>query len=102
MATFNFDKLKKNRSNSLEKLNKHLSDISSKGYSNPDENKYWQPTVDKAGNGTAIIRFLPAPDGEDIPFVRLWTHGFKGPKGLWYIENCLSTINQDDPVNLAA
>jgi hypothetical protein len=99
MATFNFDKLKQNRSNSLEKLSKHLEEISSKGYSNPDEGKYWKPTVDKAGNGMAIIRFLPAPEGEDIPFVRLWTHGFKGPTGQWYIENCLSTLGKDDPVN---
>jgi hypothetical protein len=99
MATFNFDKLKKNRSTSLDKLSKHLEELSSKGYSNPDEGKYWKPTIDKAGNGSAIIRFLPAPEGEDIPFVRLWTHGFKGPGGQWYIENCLSTLGQDDPIN---
>jgi hypothetical protein len=99
MATFNFKELKKNRSNSFEKLNKQLEEVSSKGYSNPDENKYWKPTLDSAGNGYAVIRFLPAPDGEDVPFVRLYTHGFKGPTGQWYIENCLSTIKQDDPVN---
>ncbi len=99
MATFNFKELKKNRSNSFEKLNKQLEEVSSKGYSNPDEDKYWKPTLDSAGNGYAVIRFLPAPDGEDVPFVRLYTHGFKGPTGQWYIENCLSTIKQDDPVN---
>jgi len=68
-----------------------------KGYSNPDEGKYWKPTKDAAGNGFAIIRFLPAPDGEDIPFVRTWDHGFQGPGG-WYIENSLSTIGQQDPL----
>lgn len=94
-----FGALKKSRSKSFDKLNKQLNDMSSKGYSNPDENKYWQPTVDSAGNGFAIIRFLPESEGEDMPFVRLWNHGFQGPTGQWYIENCLSTIGKDDPVN---
>jgi len=92
-----FDALKKNRSKSLEKLTEQLDKIGSKGYSNPDEGKYWKPTKDAAGNGFAIIRFLPAPDGEDIPFVRTWDHGFQGPGG-WYIENSLSTIGQQDPL----
>lgn len=101
MAT-SFDALKKNRSNSLDKLTKQLDEMSSKGYSNPDEGKYWQPTVDSEGNGFAIIRFLDAPEGEDIPFVQFWNHGFKGPTGKWYIENSLTTIGQPDPVNLVA
>ena len=92
-----FEALKKSRSKSLEKLNDQLAKISSKGYSNPDENKYWKPTRDSSGNGFAIIRFLPAPAEEDVPFVRLWDHGFQGPGG-WYIENSLSTLGQDDPV----
>lgn len=99
MASFDFNKLKKNRTNSFDKLSKQLEEVSSKGYSNPDENKYWKPTLDQAGNGYAVIRFLPAPEGEDVPFVRLYTHAFKGPTGQWYIENCLSTLKQDDPVN---
>ena len=94
-----FDALKKNRSKSLEKLNAQLSQISSKNYSNADENKYWKPTRDKAGNGFAIIRFLPAPGEEDMPFIRLWDHGFQGPTGLWYIENSLTTLGKDDPVS---
>lgn len=97
MAT-SFDALKKNRSKSLDKLNEQLTKISTKGYSNPDEGKYWKPTRDQAGNGFAIIRFLPAPGGEDMPFVRLWDHGFQGPGG-WYIENSLTTIGQPDPVS---
>lgn len=94
-----FDALKKNRSSSLNKLNAQLEKISQKSYSDPNEGKMWKPTRDKAGNGFAIIRFLPAPQGEEMPFVRIWDHGFQGPTGLWYIENSLTTINQDDPVS---
>lgn len=98
MAT-NFASLKKNRTKSLETLNAQLDKISSKSYSDPNEGKTWKPTRDKAGNGFAIIRFLPAAEGEEMPFVRVWDHGFQGPTGLWYIENSLTTINQDDPVS---
>lgn len=63
----------------------------------PDE-RFWQPTVDKSNNGYAVIRFLPASDGEDVPFVRVFSHGFQGPSGLWYIENSLTTIGKTDPV----
>lgn len=94
-----FDALKKNRTKSLDKLNAQLEKISTKKYSDPNEGKFWKPTRDKAGNGFAIIRFLPAPNGEEMPFVRIWDHGFQGPTGLWYIENSLTTINQDDPVS---
>ena len=94
-----FDALKKNRSKSLEKLNAQLTQIASKNYSNADDSKYWKPTRDKSGNGFAIIRFLPAPGEEDMPFVRIWDHGFQGPTGLWYIENSLTTLNKDDPVS---
>ena len=68
----------------------------SKGGSGDD--RLWKPEVDKAGNGYAVIRFLPAPDGEDMPFVKLYTHAFKGPGG-WYIENSLTTLGQKDPVS---
>lgn len=94
-----FDKLKKNRSNSLEKLTEQLNKIESKGYSNPDEEKYWKPTRDSAGNGFAIIRFLPALADEDVPFVPFWDHGFKGPTGQWYIEKSLTTLGQPDPLS---
>ena len=62
------------------------------------DDRFWKPTVDKAGNGYAVLRFLPAPEGEDLPWVRYWDHGFKGPTGLWYIENSLTSIGQTDPV----
>jgi hypothetical protein len=94
-----FDALKKNRSSSLDKLNSQLDKMTTKSYADPNEGKFWKPTRDKAGNGFAIIRFLPAPAGEEMPFVRIWDHGFQGPTGLWYIENSLTTINQDDPVS---
>ena len=94
-----FDALKKNRSSSLDKLNSQLDKMTTKSYSDPNEGKFWKPTRDKAGNGFAIIRFLPAAAGEEMPFVRVWDHGFQGPTGLWYIENSLTTINQDDPVS---
>jgi hypothetical protein len=80
-------------------LNSQLEKISSKSYQDPNAGKFWKPTRDKAGNGFAVIRFLPAPQGEEMPFVRLWDHGFQGPTGLWYIENSLTTLNQDDPVS---
>lgn len=99
MAPQSFDALKKSRSKSLDKLNEQLDKISSKSYSDPNEGKFWKPTRDKAGNGFAIIRFLPAPAGEEMPFVRIWDHGFQGPTGQWYIENSLTTLNQDDPVS---
>jgi len=94
-----FNTLKKNRSNSLNKLNSQLEKIQSKSYSDPNEGKMWKPTRDKAGNGFAVIRFLPAPTGEDFPFVRIWDHGFQGPTGQWYIENSLTTLDRDDPVS---
>lgn len=94
-----FAALKSNRSKSLDKLNSQLSQIAQKSYSDPNEGKFWKPSRDKAGNGFAIIRFLPAPGNEDMPFVRLWDHGFQGPTGLWYIENSLTTLGKDDPVS---
>lgn len=99
MAPTDFSSLKKNRTKSLEKLNAQLEKISAKSYSDPNEGKFWKPTRDKAGNGFAVIRFLPAPQGEEMPFVRVWDHGFQGPTGLWYIENSLTTLGQDDPVS---
>src|SRR5690606_19123635 len=62
-----------------------------------EDKRFWKPTVDKAGNGFAKIRFLPAPPGEDMPWIRYWDHGFQGPGG-WYIENSLTSIGQQDPV----
>ena len=75
----------------LEKLNQPVTNSF-------DDNRFWKPELDKTGNGYAIIRFLPQPDGEELPWVRLWSHAFSGPGG-WYIENSLTTINKSDPVS---
>ena len=65
--------------------------------SNVDD-RIWKPEMGKTGNGYAVIRFLPAPEGEDIPWAKIWTHAFQGPGG-WYIENSLTTLNEKDPVS---
>ena len=91
-----FSALKKQRTNSFDKLNSQLQKMTTP--SGKDDDGYWKLEVDKAGNGYAVIRFLPAPPGEDMPFVRMWDHGFQGPGG-WYIENSLTTLGQEDPVS---
>ena len=63
------------------------------------DERLWKPQVDKAGNGYAVIRFLPASKDEEMPWVRVWNLAFQGPTGQWYIENSLTTINQKDPVS---
>ena len=63
------------------------------------DDRKWKPTVDKAGNGYAVLRFLPAVEGQDVPWVRYWDHGFKGPTGRWYIEKSLTSIGKEDPVS---
>ena len=63
------------------------------------DERLWKPTMDKSGNGYAVIRFLPAPNGEDLPWVKLWNHAFQGPTGQWYIENSLTTLGKNDPVS---
>jgi len=95
-----FSKFKKNRS-SLEKLTKAIQDTVQPQENSKEDTRSWQPEVDKAGNGMAIIRFLDAPavDGDDgLPWVKLFNHGFQGPGG-WYIENSLTTLGQKDPVS---
>jgi hypothetical protein len=81
----------------IEKMNTNKNSSST-----DDEERYWKLDVDKAGNGQAVIRFLPPPpvDGDDaLPFVKLFTHGFQGPTGKWYIEHSLTTLNQRDPLS---
>lgn len=95
--TYSLSNLRKS-SASTEKLQKALAATSNKF---KKDERYWEFQVDKAGNGFATIRFLDAPhvDGKDgLPFVRLFTHGFQGPGG-WYIENSLTTLEQNDPVS---
>ena len=63
------------------------------------DERIWKPVMDKSGNGFAVIRFLPAVKGEDLPWAKVWTHAFQGPTGQWYIENSLTTLGQNDPVS---
>jgi len=95
------ENLKSMRGSSIDKLVKAAEAVSTtKTESNSyDDDRFWKPTRDKAGNGYAVIRFLPQKEGEDLPWVRYWDHGFKGPTGLWYIENSLTSISQPDPVS---
>jgi hypothetical protein len=60
------------------------------------DERLWKPEMDKTGNGFAVIRFLPAPEGEEVPWAKMYSHGFQGPGG-WYIENSLTTVGQKDP-----
>lgn len=95
-----FAALKKNRANTLATLNSELDKLNTKASGQSADDRFWYPAVDKAGNGYAVIRFLPAPEGEDVPFIRIWDHGFKGPSGKWYIENSRTSLgpNEKDPV----
>jgi hypothetical protein len=63
------------------------------------DDRLWKPVMDKSGNGYAVIRFLPAVEGEDMPWAKVWNHAFQGPTGQWYIENSLTTVGQNDPVS---
>jgi hypothetical protein len=94
-----FANLKRNRDN-MEKLTKALETTTQSSDGGKDDDRFWQPSVDKVGNGMAVIRFLPESqvDGDDaLPWVRVFSHGFQGPGG-WFIDNCLTTINQKCPV----
>jgi hypothetical protein len=97
MAT-SFASLKKSRSSSLSKLVTETTKINAPAEGSSEDNRFWKPSVDKAGNGYAVIRFLPEPKGEDLPWVRIFSHGFQGPGGKWYIENSLTTVNEKDPI----
>ena len=91
-----FSSLKK-KSGTFAKLTQEIEKLSKpQGQGGPDE-RLWKPEVDKSGNGYAVIRFLPEPEGEDLPWAQVWSHAFQGPGG-WYIENSLTTLNQKDPV----
>ena len=93
-----FAQLKKQ--NSLDKLlgavQKENEPQEKKSYK---DERLWKPVLDKSGNGYAVIRFLPAPDGESLPWAKVWNHAFQGPTGQWYIENSLTTLGQNDPVS---
>ena len=91
-----FADLKKNNKSIFAKLSQELEKTSGSGSS--DDDRFWKPVLDKSGNGYAVIRFLPAPNNESLPWAKLWSHSFQGPGG-WYIENSLTTLGQQDPVS---
>ena len=93
--------LKKSNSN-FDFLQKELEKIANpekEKTSYQEDTRYWRAAVDKAGNGYAVVRFLPAIEGEELPWVRVFSHGFQGPSGRWYIENSLTTLGKSDPVS---
>jgi len=91
----------KKRLGNIENLSETI-DKMKKSPEYQDDERYWKPTVDKAGNGSAVIRFLPASEldpAEHPPWTRIWSHSFQGPTGKWYINNSLTTLKEADPVS---
>ena len=98
----NFESLKQSSSN-FDKLTKAIEtnlnpEDKEKNKSKFQDDRFWKPQLDKTGNGYAVIRFLPAPEGEDLPWQRVWSHAFQD-QGGWYIENSLTTVGKKDPVS---
>jgi|TARA_R110002073_G_scaffold16573_1_gene63391 hypothetical protein len=91
-----FAAMKKNRAKSAASLTAEFGKLNQSAPR--DDDGFWKPEVDKSGNGMAILRFLPAPEGEDVPFVRIWDHGFQA-KGGWFIEKSLTTLGEKCPVS---
>ena len=92
-----FKDLKSTSKTSYQSLAHEMEKMGKKSESYKDD-RFWKPQLDKTNNGYAVLRFLPAPDGEDLPWARIWSHGFRGVGG-WYIENSLTTIGLKDPVS---
>lgn len=93
-----FKDLKKSSTDSMKRLLNEAEKLKKGGgESSYEDNRIWKPTLDKSSNGYAVIRFLPASEGEDLPWIRQFSHGFQG-KGGWYIENCPTTIGGKCPV----
>ncbi len=82
----------------FSKLNEEINKLVTPQAGAQEDDRFWTPSVDKAGNGYAVIRFLPQPAGEDVPFIRIFKHGFQGSNGQWLIEKCLTTLNGKCPV----
>ena len=91
-----FKDLKKRSQENISRLTEELEKMN-KGAESYKDDRFWKPTLDQASNGFAVIRFLPPVEGEDVPWVRVFSHGFQG-KGGWFIENCPTTIGGKCPV----
>lgn len=92
-----FQNLKKQSQSNIASLSRELEKMNKGGDSFKDD-RFWNIERDKSGNGFAVIRFLPACEGEEIPWARVFSHGFRGPGGDWFIENCPTTLGQKCPV----
>lgn len=85
-------------SSAMDKLLGAIKKASSSGYSKEDGDVFYYPIRDAVGNGSAVIRFLPANNEDDAPFVKIFTHGFKTDSGKWFIDNCPTTLEGECPV----
>lgn len=94
-----FANLKRNRNSISDLVSAAQATDAPKETKSYVDERQWKPSVDKAGNGYAVLRFLPAPEGNELPWARYWDHGFKGVTGQWYIEKSLTSIGQQDPVS---
>ena len=92
-----FNELRKSRGG-FDKLQSALEKDSEASNKNFSDDRYWKPELDKSGNGYAVLRFLPAANGEELPWVQYWDHGFQGPGG-WFIEKSLTTLGQNCPIS---
>ena len=93
-----FANMKKQRKSNFSRLNEEIGKINNGDQKGNQDDRFWKPELDKSGNGYAVLRLLPPVDGEDLPWVRIFNHGFQGPGG-WYIENSLTTLGKKDPVS---
>ena len=91
-----FSDFKKRSQSSIGELTKKIEQLNKKDSYKDD--RFWRPELDKSSNGYAVIRFLPATEGEDLPWAKYYSHGFKG-KGGWYIEKSRTTLGEKDPVS---
>jgi hypothetical protein len=92
-------KLRAMRNNDFSKITSEFDKLANPGEKKSyDDDRIWKLTADKAGNASAVIRFLPRTEGDELPFVKIFSHSFQGPTGKWYIENSLTTLGENDPV----
>lgn len=94
-----FEDYMKNRQSTFEKLTQNLKDETSGDNKPRGDDRIWKPKMGADNTGYAVVRFLPGQDAGKTPWVRMYSHGFQGPTGKWYIENSLTTIGQKDPVS---
>lgn len=95
MSTY-LEKLRKKSSENFDKLKSDVEKLSSGGRQADD--RFWNLTVDKSGNGMAVLRFLPPKDGENRAFIKKYTHFFRGENSKFLAEVCPTTIGLECPI----